>query len=257
MAGEFDFGDNGDEAAACILHYVADFVLGVETAVAGSVALVVISGGLVSPGSDFGQEGIFLYLYAPPLVLGEVPVEAVLLVHRHHVEELLYGLDRIEVAATVELHTAPGYPGSIFDETALRLPLHALHLRGGIGGSGKQLAETLEAVEGPRRGRGEDSHPPVAHLEPVALLRYAFILLEDDGAAEGISPCGDVVPGGNRELLPEIGRHLVEPGAVRDYSRVRAEDERAVALHYGSGLRNDGDGEEYGKQKLHPTVPFL
>ena len=233
------------------VHYVADFVLGVEAAVADSVALTVVSCGLVPPGSDLGQAGERLDLDAPALVLGEMPVEAVLLVHRHHIEEFLYGLHGIEVAAAVELHSAPGDPGGVLYAAALRLPGNIRDGFVGVCRSGQQLAEGLQAVEGAGGIGGIDLDAAAADGEPVTLCGLVFILLEDNRAAEEVAFRRKTVPGGHGHFLAEVRRNFVELGAMRYYRGAGAESETAAFLHNRSGLRNDGDGEQYGEQELH------
>lgn len=57
---------------------------------------------MAAPGTHGGQLGEGLDLKAPPLVIGEVPVEAVELVEAHLLEQALEGGDGVEVAGTVE-----------------------------------------------------------------------------------------------------------------------------------------------------------
>ena len=46
--------------------------------------------GLVALGTNLGEQRIFLYLDAPSLVVGEMPMEAVDIVQREHVDKLAY-----------------------------------------------------------------------------------------------------------------------------------------------------------------------
>ena len=107
MSRQFDFRHDRDEAFGCIFHYLADVFLRIPASVRLAVARAVIAAGLFPPCSHFRKPRIFLYLYPPALVFGKMPVEHVLLVHCHHVEEPVYFLHRMEPSSAVELHAAP------------------------------------------------------------------------------------------------------------------------------------------------------
>ena len=71
MAGDFQFGDDGDEAVGSVFHDVLHFFLGIEAAVFGTFAVDAFR-------TDFGQFRVFLDFNAPALVFGEVPVQTVM-----------------------------------------------------------------------------------------------------------------------------------------------------------------------------------
>ena len=100
MAGHVDFGDHGDVALLSVLHNLARLLLGVETAVGNAVVEVGVSAkdGTRTLRTDGGELGIFLNLYAPTLIVGQMPVEDVHVVHSQQVDELLDEAHTPEVA---------------------------------------------------------------------------------------------------------------------------------------------------------------
>ena len=108
---------------------------------------------LSAPGTHFRQFGILLDLSTPALVFGQVPVEHVEFMERHHVEVGLDLVDREEVAAAVEVRTAIGEGGLVFNDHAGKL-LSALGLdlgerllapdKAGFGASGELDLSVLD-----------------------------------------------------------------------------------------------------------------
>ena len=99
VTGDLNLGHYGDEALLCILHNLLYLLLCVVAAIGDAVeSLVVACRGLLAQASNLGEQRVFLYLYAPALVLGQVPVETVHLVHGKDVQHLLYCLNVPEVA---------------------------------------------------------------------------------------------------------------------------------------------------------------
>ena len=62
--------------------------------------------GSFAPSAHLGKAGIFLDLYAPALIIGQVPVKAVHAMQCHDVEVALHRLGVKEVAHTIKVHTA-------------------------------------------------------------------------------------------------------------------------------------------------------
>ena len=103
VAGQVDFGDDGDTQVGGILHDVAQFVLRIESAIGGVVVVVPLFGNhrFAAHAAHFGQTGVLLDFDAPALVVGEVPVQRVELVHGHDVENAFHLVGREEVAGYV------------------------------------------------------------------------------------------------------------------------------------------------------------
>ena len=85
VAGNFDFGDDGDAEAVGIFHHFADVFLAVVEFDRLAIFLLLVNpaGTFLAFAANFGESGVFFNLDAPALVIGEVPVQAVELVARH------------------------------------------------------------------------------------------------------------------------------------------------------------------------------
>ena len=184
MARNVHLGYNLDEAFAGILHDFAGIVLRVEATVALSVGLHFAPAQhlAVTPGAHFCQARVFLDFNAPALVFGQVPVKAVQLVGRHHVEQFLDFLLAIEVAPLVEHEAPPAEARLIADAHGRQRPLactasvglHASHHRA----RRKQLLEGLQCIEeagGPCRF---DHYPLWGDVQPVGLATHGRVQLQ-------------------------------------------------------------------------------
>lgn len=93
MAGKLDLGNDVYAALGGIGHHLADFVLRVVAAVGRAVVFVrgfvMADQRLPALRTDARQFGIAPDLDAPPLVVGQVPVEGVELVQRHDVDKFV------------------------------------------------------------------------------------------------------------------------------------------------------------------------
>ena len=117
VAGDFDFGDDGDAEAVGVGDDVADVVLGVVEVNGSGVfdALVEPVGAFGTAGAHGGEAGVFFDFDAPALVVAEVPVEAVEFVARHEGEDAPGILHADGVAAGVE-HDAAVLQGRVIAE---------------------------------------------------------------------------------------------------------------------------------------------
>ena len=91
-----------------------------------------------------GEFRVFLDFDAPALVVGQVPVEAVDVVQREHVDEALHGIEGHEMARHVEVRTAIGEARRI-----CHLAGRYFYALGGRLQHGQSLAQCLHAVEQP------------------------------------------------------------------------------------------------------------
>ena len=66
-----------------------------------------------APAALLCQQRVFLYLDAPTLVVGQVPVKFVYLIHGEHIEQLFHLVGREEVARAVEVHPSPSEAGLV------------------------------------------------------------------------------------------------------------------------------------------------
>ena len=118
VAGEVNFGNYVDVAFCGIANHFAAVVLGIISAVRNTVIDSGISGTHHSLGTHTAlgsQAGISLHLETPALVFGEVPVELVAAVKRHHINELLDELNRKEMAAAVQQYATVLKTGLVLD----------------------------------------------------------------------------------------------------------------------------------------------
>src|SRR6185437_9317924 len=116
MTRHFDLGDDGDIPVGGIFHDFFDLVLGVVTAVFGAVIArpgEMADDGSAAPRAHLRQSWIFLYLDAPALVIGQMPVEVVHFMEGDKVDIAFDEVHREEVAADVEMETAVSEPGIV------------------------------------------------------------------------------------------------------------------------------------------------
>ena len=106
-----DFRDDFDVALLSVGHDILNFFLRIEVRTVLFVSPVVAMVNVYRPrvcacGTNGSEFGITLNFYAPTLVVGQVPVEAVHLIYRHDVEHALYFFHSKEVARHVEHEAA-------------------------------------------------------------------------------------------------------------------------------------------------------
>ena len=180
VAGQVDFGDDGDSAFCGVGDYVSDLVLGVVSAVTDAVVgcPVAADHSAVTEGSDLGEAGVLVYLDPPALVFGEVPVQAVELVDRHHVEHLLDFVQAEEVPAAVEHEAAVAEAGSVLDLAAGDLPFCLEVGSTFVDGQRQHLPYGLEGVKEAVVVICAHDGGLLAYADPVALCRYGLVLYE-------------------------------------------------------------------------------
>ena len=199
VAGDFNLRNNIYAAPAGVFHYFTDIVFGVEAAVGLSVADAAVPGGFLAPGAHLGELGILVYLYAPALVFREVPVELVLLVHGHEVDELHQLLLGEEEASGVEQEAAVPELGLVVNGAAGDRPfLDSLCLDGAVNLCGKQLQQRLEPVEGAVHLGCLYEHAIRLYIQPVCLFGKSGNFAEGDGRAFSVKlkACGSCHLGG-------------------------------------------------------------
>lgn len=189
-----------------------------------AAADVVVVGGGVTPGTLFGQGGIAFDFDAPPLVVGQVPVELVELVLCHAVEQRHDLLPGEEVARHVEHEAPPCEARRILDFDRRDGAVAARELaQRGDDGDDAAVAPRLEADAAPRHAEAvaSDGVEPLRAYHREGRLFTAHAL---DGHAVG------------QRALQELRRR--EPGAVGTREAERggqAEASRAWAQRGRSG----------------------
>ena len=129
MSRKVNLRNHGDAELLGISHHLAHIVLGVETAVADAVLLVlriavlITYDGLAAPGTHVGELRIGLDFSSPSLVLSKMPVETVELEGGHHIEHLLDFLYGPEMPSAVEVHSAIAETRCILNLAARQHPL--------------------------------------------------------------------------------------------------------------------------------------
>ena len=218
VAGEVDFGDDGDVASGRVVHDAADVLLRVETAVGYAVVAsrVVSDDRFGALRADFGEARVFLDFYAPALVVGDVPVETVDVVQGQHVDEAAHRIGGHEVARHVEVRPAVGEARRI------------VHLGGGDDHAlcrthGQRLAEGLDGVEETRGGCSVEPDNFAVHADVVG---FGVLVLERTGELDTFALHGHVR---QRHLQP---RGLVD--VVGEELRV------AFQLLVARGVGNEG-----------------
>ena len=165
-------GDDLDVALGGVGDDVGDILLAVEAAVGGFLPYL---GGFLSAPGHIGavdpprahvvELWVAVDLDAPPLVVGEVPMEAVEFVHGHEVEMLLDVLDGEEMAADIEMAAAPREAGIVGNGASWQ---HDAAIEDGCDVGGQHLEECLVPVEEACFGGGIDEDPFRHDAEAVA-----------------------------------------------------------------------------------------
>ena len=164
------------------MYEVAHFFLAVEAA----VGLAVIDAGaerthhgLFTPLAFLGQERVFLDFEPPALVFGQMPVEAVDLVEGHQVDVALQEGNVEEMQAAVEVHSAVGEAGLVFDIAAGQRPFHSPLGGGCENGIGKELQDGLQGVERARAAAILHPYYIRADYKAISLFLQSGVQPED------------------------------------------------------------------------------
>ena len=228
VTGKVYLGEDFDVARLSIVHHFLEVFLGVV--VAAAVLCIVEELGAIAGageracahGTHFCESGILGHVNAPALVVGQVPVEAVHLIERHHVEHTLHLFLVEEVAGDVHHESAVTKHGLVGDVHKRHGPLGTLHLSAGKELARQELFERLERIEeaGLRRGCHVDA--VVAHNECIALGGQGVVVSKLEDVAVHLS-LGEV-KFCTRGCLP-LCSELLSMGQ---------------AVHIGIGQRGDG-----------------
>ncbi len=173
---QFYFRDDRNVPLGGVAHYLAHFVLGVITAVALAVELVrlvavVTHEGFLSPGGNFLEFGIFFDLDAPALVFGEVPVEAVELVHGQQVDVALDELHRKKMPPYIQVHAAVRKSRRVLDKHGRHRPTQLLGAAAGrFKRCRQQLPQGLHCEKSARRRACLYGYFCLADFQPVSLF---------------------------------------------------------------------------------------
>src|SRR5207249_3429423 len=162
----------GDDLADIVLRMEATVRLAVE-APRGRVLVLSADERLTAPRAHLGETRVLLDLEAPPLVVGQVPVEAVELMERREIDVLLHELLRHEVTGHVEVDAAPREPGRVLDRNRGDAPYHTGRLRLPEDRGREELPQCLESVERARRAVGSNRDARRAGVEPIAFVAEA------------------------------------------------------------------------------------
>ncbi len=117
MSRYVDFRYHFNETVFGVSDNFLDIFLGIVAGVRDSVRSVCTPAerSASSGCANFGQLRIFLDFDSPALVFGEVPVEAVHFIKRHHVNDSLYLVFAENVTSFIKHESAPSEAGSIFN----------------------------------------------------------------------------------------------------------------------------------------------
>src|SRR2546429_9817129 len=180
MARHLDLRHDRHEARACIGDDLADIVLRIEATVRlaveaprGRVLVLSAVERLTAPRAHLGETRVLLDLEAPPLVVGQVPVEAVELMERREIEVLLHELLRHEVTGHVEMDAAPREPGRGLDRNGGEAPYHTGRLGLPEDRWWEEPPQGLEPVERARRTVRSNRDVRRAGVEPIAFVPEA------------------------------------------------------------------------------------
>ena len=249
VARHVHLGDYLDVALLGIGHYVLNLLLGVEVRAVnliGPIGAVLEVGdiGVRCRCTDGSELWILLDLHAPALVVGEVPVEAVHFVIRHHVEHALHLFHGEEVAGHVEHETAIG---------KARLVLNGDAGQGVLGDGGILLAghdiggqnflDRLESIVETEHALGTHGHLALVDHEVVsAFVHRAGIERHVKKRRLGIGLCHGVVARGGVEVEHEalhLCHHLGGECTVVTYHKVLWQNYLAWERGHSLGSRRE------------------
>ena len=184
------------------------------------------SGG--APRTDFGEPRAAADLDPPALVVGQMPVQRVVLVQRHQVDQSLDERHREKVARHVEVQAAPGKPRMVDNvdhrQRGGRVRCAGVRLRRPI----QKLAQRLRAPQhAARRGAG-DRGAPRGHRE-----RVAFVVQVGTGSIGGQRDRVRWGGGAERACAARLSAHGRQPGGQQAGRR------GAVAVGQQRGVRGD------------------
>ena len=204
MAGHINLGNDGDVALLGIGHYLADVVLREIATVRG----IFIDAGIAANDRPFAhrphrrQLRPTLHLYAPALVVGQMPVQRIHGVQRHHVQILLHHVLIEEMTRHVQMHSPVTKPRrTLNDGIRQRSRIRRQH-----------LAQSLTAIEQPRL-RTSFQHDaafadrqtptlwrrdvlvqPLRHLRPAFYVQHRPLRIQTDALGHRndvvLRPCG-------------------------------------------------------------------
>ena len=180
--------------------------------------------------TDLGEPRAAADLDSPALVVGQMPVQRVVLVQRHQVDQLLNERHREKVARHVEVQAAPGKPRMVDNVDGRQ--------RGGrvrFAGAGvrrrrpsQKLAQRLRAPQhAARRGAG-DRGAARGYRE-----RVAFVVQVGTRSIGGQRDCARWGGGAERVCAARLSAHGRQPGGQQAGRRA------AVAVGQQRGVRGD------------------
>ena len=180
MSGKVYFGDYGDVALCCICHHFACFFLCIVTRVwrfIVGLGLLVDKRSL-SHRTHLGEAWIFLNLYAPTLVFGQMPVKIVDIMHGKHIYHFFYVFHRIEMTTHIEHKSAICEAWHIADLSGG----HCCHIAGAFS-NGERLIQGLYAIEHAHFAASGYSHSVLVAFQSIAFaISYAGIHVKHYGS---------------------------------------------------------------------------
>ena len=132
--------------------------------------------GVGSHRTHLREFGIFLHFPTPSLVFGQVEMELIELVNRHHIEHLLHLLHTEEVARHIEHKTAvreSGFVGDLHQRQFVSDNLFILHSSSNAGW--QHLLQTGQTIEETAGSGTFQADAISSHRKFVALLSESFV----------------------------------------------------------------------------------
>ena len=176
MPRKLYFRDHGDESLGGIGHHVPDIILRIPPSMRPAVTRTVIAAGLRSPRPDLRQPRIFPDFYPPALVFRKMPVENILLVHGHHVQEPVDFFLGMKPPAAVHVHATPAVFGPVFYPATWKGPFSAGESSVAVDFCRKKLHDGLHGIEPPCFRTGRHGYLFRGYIQNVAFLRDRVII---------------------------------------------------------------------------------
>ena len=168
MTRHFDFRNDGDATLGSIFHQVAEFILGIVTTLGTLAALlqILVAIGIPvfpqltrTPGGKVVESRITLDFNAPSGSIGQMDMETVELILRHHINLLLEEGNREEMTGNIEHQATPLVGRCIYDVAACDALL------------GGKLFHGLPGTEEPLAAGGTDFNGIRCHMQLVCFRR--------------------------------------------------------------------------------------
>ena len=170
-------GNHLDSAVGGIGYDFANLILREIASIGNMVAgiPVLANHSAVAPAAHLNQTRVFFDFNAPPLIIGQMPVESVQFVHGHDVEVAFHLLDAEEMTRYIGVQTAVFEARRIVYFDVRQRPDGLVGRRIAVYLRRQQLLDRLKGVEETRERRGTNLRAVFADAQVVTLFSHSGV----------------------------------------------------------------------------------